>query len=94
MTVVPPPIARAYAHVAHTMLIEQPPRSPTYMAYMFTPEAGKPNDSVLLAQKKPGPYQPATQMSQAEQALRDGRGVYEHFHVPCNDHNRFLVEVK
>ena len=40
------------------------------------------------------PYQPMTQMSQAEMDLRAGKGTYEHFHTPWNMHNRYLSSFK
>lgn len=38
-----------------------------------------------------GTYRPATNITQTELDLQGAKGVYQHFHRPCNDHTRYLV---
>lgn len=63
-------------------------RDPVYLSYIYnhlSPTADPPSIG--------RPYQPSSQLSRTELDLEGARGVYEHFHTPWNQHNRFLVAV-
>ncbi len=68
----------------------QPSPSPPYMAYVLrNPEPVGPAGPPPRAS---GP--PAYNQTEPTLRFKETRGVYEHFHSPCNEHNRFLTEAK
>ena len=70
------------------MPAEPYPQSPTYLSYIFNLPTPHSNGPV----PRPRPHQPASQLTCAELELQGKRGVYEHFHAPYNDYNRFLAK--
>ena len=38
-----------------------------------------------------GTYRPSSQLTATEIDLQAGKGIYQHFHAPFNDHSRFLT---
>lgn len=79
------------------MVAEKQPASPVYMSYIYEhpePISQPAAVDVYMHSTTGSPYRPSTHLTQAELDLQSTKGVYEHFHAPWNQHNRFLSSVR
>ncbi|GAX73160.1 hypothetical protein CEUSTIGMA_g613.t1 [Chlamydomonas eustigma] len=71
---------------------ENMPLSPTYMTYMY--EHPQPGANSAGSLRSSSTYRPTTHLSQTYLDMQGGRSIYQHFHAPWNQHNKFLAEAK
>lgn len=73
-----------------TTIDPSPPLSPVYMSYLHSqnhPAVHHQNASPTSTK----PYQPSSNLTNVELDMEGAKGVYQHFHSPRNDHNRFMA---
>lgn len=66
-------------------------QSPVYMTYLHSQNHPGVENQRATATATSKPYQPSTNLSNVELDMEGAKGIYQHFHSPRNDHNRFMA---